>query len=83
MAHALQRDSDWVVCRNFKQIPVPNVEVLPFWAERGRVQPDDYLANSRLEICLQAKEVPELNAIFRRTRRGPLTAILETLGLVH
>ena len=82
MAHALQRDSDWVVCRNFKQFPVPDVEVLPFWAERGRVQPDDFLANARLEICLQAKEVPELDAIFRRTRRGLVKTILGTLGIL-
>lgn len=51
--------------------------------ERGRLMnvPDDYLANSPLEICLQAKEVPELNDIFRRTRRGALGTIVRMLGL--
>lgn len=81
MAHTLQRDPGWSVCRNFKEIAVLDLEVLPLWAERGRLLPDDYLANSRLEICLQAKEIPELNAIFRRTRRGPLRSILTVLGL--
>ena len=82
MAHATHRDSGWVICRNFTQIPLPDVDLLPSWAERGRVRPDDYLANSRLEICVLAKEVPELEAIFRRTHRGILKTILGTLGLL-
>ena len=81
MAQALEHDSGWVVCRNFREIAVPSVDVLPRWAERGRIRPDDYLANGALEVCLQAKEVPELNAIFRRSRKGPLEAILRALGL--
>lgn len=80
MAHTLARIPGWTVCRKYHEIPVPDVDVLPFWAERGRLQPDDYLVNGRLEVCFQAKDVPELNAIFRRTRRGPFAAILRTLG---
>lgn len=75
MTHTLLRDSGWVVCRDFREIPIPDVDVLPLWAQRGRLRPDDYLANGRLELCFQAKDVPELNAIFRR--RGPLSAIRE------
>lgn len=81
MTHTLLSDSRWVVCRDFKEIPVPTIDVLPMWAERGRLQPEDYLANGGLEICLQAKEIPELNAIFRKTRKGPLEAIIRILGL--
>jgi hypothetical protein len=75
MTHTLPRDSGWVVCRDFREIPVPDVDVLRTWAERGRLRPDDYLANGRLEMCVQARDVAELNAIFRR--RGPLSAIRE------
>ena len=81
MAQALVDDSRWVLCREFRAIPVPSIDVLPSWAERGRLLPDDYLANSPLEICLQAKEVPELNDIFQRTRRGALGTIVRMLGL--
>ena len=81
MAHTLKRAPGWSVCRNFKEIAVPDVAILPLWAERGRLLPDDYLANSRLEVCLQAREIPELDAIFRRTRKGALHSILTVLGL--
>jgi hypothetical protein len=80
MAHTLLRDSGWVVCRNFQEIAVPSLDVLPLWAERGRLHPDDYLANGALEICLRANDVPELSAIFRRSR-GARGAILGLLGL--
>jgi hypothetical protein len=63
-----QHPNNWIVCRNLQQIPVPTVDVLPRWAERGRIRPDDYLVNPDLETCFQAKEVPSLQAIFRKTR---------------
>lgn len=76
MAQTLVDDSRWVLCRNFQAIPVPAIDVLPAWVERGRLLPDDFLANSALDVCLQARDVPELNDVFRRTRRGPLQAIV-------
>ncbi len=79
MAPTLERAPGWTVCRNYQEIPVPNVDVLATWAARGRLRPDDYLANGRLEVCFQAKDVPELNAIFRRTRRGPFAVLLRML----
>lgn len=82
MAHTLQKVPGWSVCRDYREIVVRDVDLLPFWAERGRLRPDDYLVNSRLEVCFQASEVPELNAIFRRTRKGPLKTILNVLGLL-
>ena len=67
----------WILCRNLQQIPIPNTDVLPRWAERGRVRPDDYLVNPGLEACMQAKEIAALNAIFRRARfRGLLSLFL-------
>jgi hypothetical protein len=60
--------SGWLLCRNLQEIAVPNADVLPRWAERGRLRPDDYLVNPRLELCVQAKDVPDLKAIFRKQR---------------
>ena len=79
MAQTLLPDSRWVLCRSFHSVPVPKIDVLPLWAERGRLLPDDYLANSALELCFQAKDVPELNAIFRR--KTPLASFLRIIGI--
>jgi hypothetical protein len=68
MAATLSPHPGWIVCRKLQQVPVPSVDVLPAWAERGRVRPDDYLVNPILEVCFLAREVPALNAIFRRSR---------------
>lgn len=81
MPNVLQRVHGWSVCREYQEYPVPHVEVLATWAELGRLHPDDYLVNTRIETCVQAKEVPELNAIFRRVRRAPLERIFTILGL--
>ena len=70
MAQTLVDDSRWVLCRNFQAIPIPAIGVLPAWAERGRLLPDDFLVNTALDVCVQAREVPELHDVFRRTRRG-------------
>ena len=66
MSPKLECPAGWIVCRKLQQIPVPHVDVLPRWAERGRIRPNDYLVNPGLEICFQVKELPDLNAIFRR-----------------
>ena len=79
MACTLDQHPGWIVCRKFQQFPLSNVEVLPRLAEHGRVRPDDYLVNPALDICLQAKEIPELNAIFRKARLGPFHAIVRLL----
>jgi hypothetical protein len=73
----------WVVCRKWQQIDVPNIDVLPRWAERGRIRPDDYLVNSALETCLQAKEIPDLKAIFRKARMRRLEMVISRcVGIV-
>ena len=55
----------WIVCRNLLEIPVPDIGMLPNWAARGRLRPDDYVAHPVLEQCFLAREMPELKSIFR------------------
>ena len=76
-------NTGWALCRNYQTIPLATLDVLPSWAERGRLRPDDYLTNGALEVCIQAKDVPELNAIFRRATASPWRAIIRTLGLAE
>ena len=56
----------WILCRNFDQFPVRDAAVLQEWVERGRVRPDDYLFDPHRDICLQAKELAELQGFFRK-----------------
>lgn len=55
----------WILCRNLEQRPIADDELLLRWTERGRVRPGDYLVNIRLDRCVQARDVAELDAIFR------------------
>ena len=50
----------WILCRGVRQFPVPDDSILEQWAERGRIRPDDYLINCRLDTCVQAKDLPAL-----------------------
>jgi hypothetical protein len=68
MCNELKRRPGWILCRNTQEIPVPSIDVLPSWAERGRLRPDDYLVNPIIESCVQVRDVPDLNAIFREAR---------------
>jgi hypothetical protein len=68
MARTLDNRTGWIACRRLQQIPIPDLDVLPRWIERGRIHPDDYLVNPEMEVCFQAKEDPDLNEIFRKTR---------------
>ena len=77
MCNELKRRPGWIVCRNMKEIPVPSIDVLPQWAERGRLLPDDYLVNPIIESCVQVKDVPDLNAIFRAARLRRLRSIVK------
>jgi hypothetical protein len=79
MSHTVQQIAGWIVCRGFREIPVPDANVLPVWAEHGRLKPDDYLVNPRIETCFQAKDDPELHAIFLRKR--PIETILRALKI--
>ena len=63
-----------------REIPVPTIDVLPRWAEVGRLRPDDYLVNPDLDVCFQAKDVPDLSAVFRQAR---LRGLFEFLGRVR
>lgn len=79
MTGTLAQHPNWIVCRNLQQIPVPTVDVLPRWAERGRIRPDDYLVNPTLDTCFQARDVPTLQAAFRK-RMGPLEKVWRFLA---
>ena len=76
MAIELKRRPGWIVCRNRQEIPVPSVDVLPRWAELGRIRPDDYLVNPLIESCVLACDVPDLRAAFREARVRKVKAML-------
>jgi hypothetical protein len=80
--NSLNSKTGWVVCRNFREFSLPDTSLLPRWAEQGRVRPDDYLVHPAMEICLQARQLPELAPIFRMARLGSFGKLLERLGLV-
>lgn len=80
MTHSMASQSGWILCRNLEQIPIPNTDVLHAWAERGRVRPDDFLVHPGLETCVQAKDVTDLNAIFRKARWRGLEKVLTLLA---
>jgi hypothetical protein len=54
--------------------------MLQHWTERGRVRPDDYLVSLDPELCIQARDVVELDAIFRRTRARLLGRVWPALA---
>lgn len=60
------RHPAWILCRRMDAFPVPDNDVLRLWAERGRIHPDDYLVNPRLDKCFQAKDIAELKSIFHK-----------------
>lgn len=55
----------WILCRNFDQRPIADDDALLRLTEQGRVQPGDYLVNTGFDRCVQARDVVELDAIFR------------------
>jgi hypothetical protein len=80
MQNSQVRESGWILCRNLQQIPIPHTDVLHGWAERGRLRPDDYLVNPGLEACVQAKDITDLNEVFRKARWRRLEKFLPFLG---
>jgi hypothetical protein len=58
----------WTLCRKFEAFPVRDNAMLEHWTEQGRVRPDDYLVSLDLDLCVQARDVAELEVIFRKTR---------------
>lgn len=72
--------AEWTICRDRSVFPVPDNETLERWTEQGRVRSDDYLVNHPLDVCVQAREVAELDAIFRKARAHVLTRISRALA---
>lgn len=54
------RQPAWILYRRLDEFPIPDSVVLQRWAERGRIEPDDFLLNPRSDACVQAKEITEL-----------------------
>ena len=85
MDTARSTDPQWTLCRKSKAVPVSDNAMLQRWTEQGRVEPDDYLVSHQLDLCVQAKDIAELDAVFRRTRARLLektSRILACAGLV-
>jgi hypothetical protein len=57
---------EWTLCRNLNVVSIPDSAILRRWTAEGRVRPDDYLVNHQLDLCVQAKEIAELDAMFRK-----------------
>jgi hypothetical protein len=72
---------EWILCRNFDEFPVPDNAVLQSWTEQGRVRPTDYLVSPRLDTCVQARDVAELDVIFRKATARRFGNIFRGLAL--
>jgi len=59
---------------------VPDYATLQRWTEQGHVRSDDYLVNHPLDVCVQARDVAELDAILRRARAQVLGRIWRALA---
>lgn len=66
---------EWTLCRNLDVFPIRDSAMLERWTSQGRVRSDDYLINHALDLCVQARDVAELDAIFRKGRAGALSKI--------
>ena len=73
-AASVQR-GDWTLCRNRQEFPIPDNGVLRRWTEQGCVRPDDYLVNHQLDVCVQARDVAEVDAVFRKSTARALGRI--------
>ena len=54
--------------------------MLQSWTEQGRVRPDDYLVSLELDLCVQARDVAELAAIFQKTRARLLGKVWRSIA---
>ncbi|MGZ8832170.1 MAG: hypothetical protein ACXW19_03100 [Thermoanaerobaculia bacterium] len=55
--------------------------MLQSWTEQGRVRPTDYLVSPRLDTCVQARDVAELDVIFRKATARRFGNIFRGLAL--
>jgi hypothetical protein len=73
------RRPDWTLCRSLKEFPIPDNTVLQRWTEQGCVRPCDYLVNHQLDVCVQAKDIAEVDAVFRKSTARLLGKICRAL----
>jgi len=69
----------WILCRGLNQFPIADDAMLQRWAERGRVRPDDYLVNPRLDTCVQAKQMAALEMILLKKKLSCFDKIISHL----
>jgi hypothetical protein len=72
---------EWILCRKLDEFPIPDNSVLQRWTAQGRIRPDDYLVSPRLDVCVQAKDIAELDAVFRKATARLLDKISRGLVL--
>ena len=72
---------EWILCRRRDAFPIPDNAVLQRWTEQGRVRQDDYLVSPRLDVCVQARDIAELDAVFRKATARLLGNICRALAL--
>ena len=70
----------WILCRRRYQYPIEDESLLRQWTSQGHIQPCDYLVSPRLDCCVQARDIAELNTIFRKATSRRLEKI--TRGLL-
>jgi hypothetical protein len=73
------RRPDWTLCRSLKEFPIPDNAVLQRWTEQGCVRPCDYLVNHQLDVCVQAKDIAEVDAVFRKSTARLLGKVCRAL----
>jgi hypothetical protein len=72
---------EWILCRKRQEFPILDNAALQRWTEQGRVRPDDYLVSPRLDVCVQAKEIAELDAVFHKGKARVLANIARGFAL--
>jgi hypothetical protein len=70
----------WTLCRKFESFPVRDNAMLQSWAAQGRVRPDDYLVSTELDLCVQARDVVELDLVFRKSRTRLLRKVWRAIA---
>lgn len=74
-AQSSSSQPEWTICRSGSVFPVPDNATLERWTRQGRVRSDDYLVNHPLDVCVQARDVAELDAILRKAKAHVLGRI--------
>ena len=75
-------EAEWTLCRDLETFAIANDAALRRSTAQGRIRPDDYLVRRDLDVCIQAKDIAELDAVFRARRSRRIARICDALGLL-